>query len=165
VDGEAALGKAGRRHGAAALIRHAYRDDPDVPHFDDRYALVVFDGECVLCSRAMQLLVRMDRHGHFRLTPAQGRLGLALYRHVELPTDKFETYLVVIDGRILTKSAAMIAIARILPWPWRAFAMTRLIPARVRDGAYLLLARHRYRLFGRTSYCGLISAEMRKRLL
>jgi predicted DCC family thiol-disulfide oxidoreductase YuxK len=144
---------------------YSYRHDPGVPSFDDEHALVVFDGECVLCSRSMRLLVRLDRAGRFRLTPAQGVLGQALYRYAGLPTDSFETYLVVIDGFILTKSDAIIAIAQALPWPGRAAVSLRIAPRRLRDGAYSWVARRRYGLFGRTKLCGLLNAEMQDRLL
>ncbi len=144
---------------------YSYLDDQRVPAFDDRHPLVVFDGECVLCSRSMRLLVRLDRARRFRLTAAQGPLGQALYRHAGLPADTFQTYLVVSGGRIYGKSDAMLAIARELPWPWRAGLMLRLVPRPVRDRLYGLVAKHRYRLFGRTALCALASSEMRSRLV
>lgn len=148
-----------------APTRHAYRDDPHVPPFDDRFGVVVFDGECVLCSRSMRLLVRLDRNRRFRLATAQGPIGQGLYRHCGLSADGFETYLVVIDGRVLTRSDAVIALVRALPWPWRALAASRVVPRPFRDAAYDLLARHRYRLFGRADYCALVGPEMRERLI
>ncbi len=144
---------------------YGYRDDPAVPTFDDSRGLVVFDGECILCSRSTRLLVRLDRKGRFRLTTAQGPLGQALYRHAGLPVDRFETFLVVIGGRIHAKSDAIVAMAGELPWPARAGTMLRLIPRTLRDALYSAVARHRYRLFGRTTLCGLVSREMRDRLV
>ncbi len=145
-------------------VSYTYRDDPEVPAFDGEHPLVVFDGECVLCSRSMRLLVRLDRERRFRLTTAQGPLGQALYRHAGLPSVGFETYLAVIDGRILVRSDAIIAIARLLPWPGRAAVLLRILPRPIRDAAYLFVARRRYRLFGRTHYCAMLSPEMRDRL-
>ena len=79
---------------------YAYRNDPNVPHFDDDQPLIVFDGDCVLCSRTMRMILRLDRHKRFRLTPAQSDLGQKLYGHLGLPTDRFETYLLIADGSI-----------------------------------------------------------------
>ena len=147
------------------LPPYSYRDDPAVPSFPDGQALVVFDGECVFCSRSMRVLVRLDRHRRFRLTPAQGPLGQALYRHLGLPGDDFQTYLLVQNGRIYGKSDALVAMARALPWPARAGAALRLLPRPVRDGLYGFVARHRYKLLGRTRLCGLVTPEMRERLV
>ena len=144
---------------------YSYRHDPDVPPFDDERALVVFDGDCVLCSRSMRLLARFDSRREFQLTTAQGPIGQALYRHAGLPTDHFDTYLAIIEGRILSKSDAIIAIARLLPWPGRSGMLLRILPRPLRDGAYLFVAGRRYRLFGRMRYCGLLSPDMRDRLI
>jgi len=143
---------------------YAYRDNPDVPAFDDSRPLIVFDGDCVFCSRSMRLVGRADRAGRFRMAPAQQPLGRALYRHIGLPTDRFDTYLVLIEGRLHQRTDALIAMAGLLPWPWRAAKLLRFVPRRLRDAGYDLLARHRYRLFGREAACGLADPALRDRL-
>jgi predicted DCC family thiol-disulfide oxidoreductase YuxK len=115
--------------------------------------LIVFDGMCVLCSANARFVLRHDRRRRFRLTTAQGPLGEALYRHFGLSTGDYETMLVVDKGRLLTESEAAIAIARGLGWPWKAAAAARIVPRRVRDALYRLVARNRFRLFGRRETC------------
>lgn len=144
---------------------YAYRDDPLVPAFDDARPLVVFDGDCVLCLRSMRLLARADRNGVFRMTAAQQPVGQGLYAHLGLPTGRFDTYLVLAGGRIHQRSDAVLAIASLLPWPWRAATLLRLVPRRLRDAAYDLVARNRYRLFGRRTACGLADPALKDRLL
>lgn len=144
---------------------YSWRDDPAVPDFDDSRPLIVFDGDCVLCSRSMRLVLRLDREARFRLAPAQGDIGQALYRHLGLPTDSFETYLLVAEGRIFQRSTAVAQIARRLGWPWKAGAALAVVPRPVRDALYTLVARHRYRLFGRREACGIADPALRKRML
>ena len=115
--------------------------------------LIVFDGMCVLCSANARFVLRHDKARRFRLTTAQGRLGEDLYRHFGLATGDYETMLVVDKGRLLTESDAAIAIARGLGWPWKAAAAARIVPRPVRDAAYRLVARNRFRLFGRRETC------------
>lgn len=140
----------------------AWRSDPRVPAFDDSRPLVVFDGDCVLCSRSMRLLARIDR-GRLRMVGAQQPLGQALYAHLGLPTDRFETYLVLTRGRIFQRSDALVAMAGELPWPWRAGKALRLVPRRWRDAGYGWVARRRYRLFGRREACGLADPRLKDR--
>jgi predicted DCC family thiol-disulfide oxidoreductase YuxK len=113
--------------------------------------LIVFDGLCVLCSANARFVLRHDRRRHFRLTTAQGSLGAALY--VNLGLDPDATMLVIEDGRALTESDSFIAIARGLGWPWRAAAAAKILPKGVRDRFYRLIARNRFRLFGRRETC------------
>ncbi len=128
------------------------------PSFDPLAAigdkpLIVFDGLCVLCSANARFVLNHDRRAHFRLTTAQGPLGEALYRHYGLATGDYETMLLVDRGRLLTESDAAIAIARGLGWPWRAAAAARIVPRPLRDAVYRLVARNRYRWFGRRETC------------
>lgn len=127
--------------------------------------LIVFDGECVLCSRTAQFVLKRDRRRRFRLTTAQGETGQALYRRLGLPIAEFKTMLVVRDGRALTESEAALAIAAGLGWPWRAAAAVRIVPLPLRDAAYRLVARNRYRWFGRRETCWTPGADVRDRIV
>ena len=144
---------------------YSWRRDPGVPAFSDDRPVIVFDGSCVLCSASAQFVLRHDRRGRFRLTTAQGAVGEALYRHFGLANGDYETLLVLEEGRLLTRSQAAIAIARGLGWPWRAATIARLVPRALRDRLYVLVARNRYRLFGRRNSCWAPSSEQRDRIL
>lgn len=144
---------------------YSWRDDTAVPDFPDDRPLIVFDGECVLCLANARFVLRHDGQGHFRLTTAQGPLGQALYRHFGLSTSDYQTMLVIEDGRLHTESDAALRIAHGLGWPWRAAAAARLVPRGARDAAYRLVARSRFRLFGRRPACWVPSAAQRERVL
>ena len=144
---------------------HGWRTDPRVPEFDDSQPLIVFDGDCVLCSRSMRLILRLDRAERFRFATAQGDIGQGLYRYLDLPTDNFETYLLVADGKVHQRTAAVIEIAKRLGWPWKAGVALIVIPRPIRDALYNLIARHRYRIFGRSTACGMADPAVRERIL
>ncbi len=132
---------------------------------NDIQPLVVFDGDCVLCSRSMRMLVKLDKARRFHLTSAQGDLGRSLYRACDLPIDNFATYLVVADNRVFERSTAIVAIAKRLGWPWKVGAALVIVPRPIRDALYDLVARHRYRIFGRRDACGIKDAALRDRLV
>lgn len=127
--------------------------------------LIVFDGDCVMCSAQAQFVLRYDRAGHFRLTTAQGPLGQELYRRLGLPTGDFETMLLVKNGRVLSHSDAAIGIAAGLGWPWRAGLIAKLIPRVLRDKLYRLVARNRYRWFGKRETCWRPTPDVADRIL
>lgn len=142
---------------------YSYRDDPQVPPFDDSRPLFIFDGICVLCSGGVAWIMRHDRHARIAFTAAQGPLGAAIYRHYKLDFD--DTYLFLVDGQPYTLIEGYFEVARILGGAWRLAAVFRLVPRPLRDAAYRLVARNRYRWFGTAGHCALLTPEQRSRLL
>jgi predicted DCC family thiol-disulfide oxidoreductase YuxK len=143
--------------------RYSYREDPDVPAFDDSRALFVFDGVCVICSGGAAFVMRHDRRARVNFTPARSPLGHALYRHYGLNWN--ETYLLVEDGRAYTASAGYLRLCTVLGGVWRLPRVSAVVPERWRDAAYALVARNRYRWFGKVEHCTLLTPEQRARLL
>lgn len=141
----------------------SYRDDPSVPDFDDGRALFVFDGICVLCSSGASWIMRHDSRALVNFTPAQEALGRALYAHYGIEMD--ESYLLIADGRAYTASRGYLELCRILRGWWHVLRISSIIPERPRDWFYALIARNRYRWFGKADYCALLTKEQRERLL
>ncbi len=127
--------------------------------------LVIFDGDCVLCTGFARAVARLDRQNSFRFATAQSPLGSDLFRHFGLPTDVYETNLVLIGGIGYTRMDSLIATMRELGWPWRAAAVLKLLPLRLRDWLYTRIATNRYALFGRRENCAIASPALRSRLI
>ena len=132
---------------------------------DGEQPIIVFDAECVLCSANAQFVLRYDRKGLFRLASMQGEIGTALYRRFGIDPNEPETLIVVTGNTALRDSAAVFAIWSGLGWPWRALTVLRFVPLTLRDTIYRLVARHRYRLFGKRETCWVPSAEQSDRVL
>jgi predicted DCC family thiol-disulfide oxidoreductase YuxK len=141
----------------------SYRDDAAVPKFDDSKALFVFDGVCVLCSGGVSWLMRHDPRARINFMSAQSPTGEALYRHYGIVMD--ETYLLISDGRAYTASAGYLRLAGVLGGRWRLTRAAAIVPERLRDSVYRLVARNRYRWFGKADYCALLNEDQRQRLL
>ena len=127
--------------------------------------IIVFDAECLLCSANAQFVLDHDRRGRFLLVSMQGEAGSALYRRFGIDPADPDTLIVVEGDRLRRDSDAILAIWAGLGWPWRAGAMFRLVPRRLRDPVYRWVARNRYRLFGRRDTCWLPDPAFRDRLL
>ena len=127
--------------------------------------IILFDAECVLCSANAQFVLRHDKAGHFRLASMQGPIGTALYRKHGLDPKDPVSMLVVEGDRMRRDSDAVLSIYEGLGLPWRLLAILRIIPAFLRDPMYRLVARNRYRLFGRRATCWVAPAEYKSRIL
>ncbi|MGB6973801.1 MAG: DCC1-like thiol-disulfide oxidoreductase family protein [Terracidiphilus sp.] len=131
----------------------------------DGRLLVLFDGHCGLCNRAVRWFLCRDRHDRLRFAPASSHLIAPLLASVAPPESASalaaRTILVLRDpGQatqlILLRSAAILALLAELPQPWPAVARGfRLVPRPLRDLVYRFIARIRYRIWGRYDACPL----------
>jgi predicted DCC family thiol-disulfide oxidoreductase YuxK len=128
-------------------------------------AIILFDAECVLCSANAQFILTHDKQGHFRLASMQGEVGAGLFRqHGFDPADPIS--IIVIQGEQVRKdSDAVILIYEGLGFPWRLATLFRIVPAFIRDPIYRLIARNRYRIFGKRDSCWVPPAHFRSRVL
>ncbi len=140
------------------------------------HPIILYDGVCGLCNRFVQFVLKRDHAAQFRFTALQGEIAAGiLSRHNQNSTALDTLYVLVpLPGpagtesteSLFARSDAVISILRALGgiWPLAALAL-RLIPRPIRDWGYDLLARHRYRIFGRFESCPLPSPETRARFL
>jgi predicted DCC family thiol-disulfide oxidoreductase YuxK len=141
----------------------------------DGRLLVIFDGRCGLCNRSVRWLLARDWEDRLRFVSSESpQLTDLLARHGIIgsgPASVFHSILVIRDlgdpgERILARSSAILALLRELPRPWPAVAVALgWIPRPLRDLAYRLVARWRYRICGRLETCPLPSARDRERFL
>jgi predicted DCC family thiol-disulfide oxidoreductase YuxK len=134
-------------------MAYGYRTDPSVPAFADDKPIVIFDGNCVLCSRSARFTMWADRSKRLRLLAAQTPLGAALYRHLDLDPVNYETMIVLENGVARFRSDAALRIAEVLGFPWSVATVARVVPAHWRDRFYNFVARHRIQWFGARATC------------
>ncbi len=129
-------------------------------------SVVLFDGECNLCNHSVQFILRRDPARRFHFAALQSAAAQSLLRQAgQAPTLLPDSVVLVEQAKVYTKSAAALRIARRLRGLWPLAAVFLLVPAFLRDGVYDLIARHRYRLFGKREACMLPSPELRGRFL
>ena len=119
---------------------------------DSPQGLILFDGVCVLCSRGCHFVSKRDRRGYFRFVPLQLAEGRPLAKQLGIDPDRPDFFAFVANGQGCVKSEAVLRIARELPrWQWTW--VFQFIPRVIRDAIYDLVARNRYRWFGRRDAC------------
>ncbi len=128
-------------------------------------AIVLFDGVCNFCNSSINFIIEHDSSGYFKFAPLQSEVGEELTAKHGIDRVETDSVILVEDEKVYTHSDAALGIARHLNgiWSW-AYAF-RVIPRPVRDLAYKLVARNRYRLFGRRDACMMPTPEIRARFL
>ena len=132
---------------------------------------MLYDGVCGLCNRAVQFTLRHDRRDVFRFAALQSELATrVLQRHGERASD-LDTVYVVLDldqahERLLARSDAVNFLLQTVGGRWKAMAVGYgFVPKRLRNALYDLVARTRYRVFGRLEACPVPEAGVREKFL
>jgi predicted DCC family thiol-disulfide oxidoreductase YuxK len=133
-------------------------------------ALLLYDGVCALCNGVVKFLMKRDRGDRFRFAPLQSDLGRELLARFDIHS--FPDGVVLITGaltpaeRIYRRSDAVQESLQQLGAPWKQMGKVLcLLPRFLREWGYGIIARYRYRLFGRYNACPVPSPEQRSRLL
>jgi predicted DCC family thiol-disulfide oxidoreductase YuxK len=129
--------------------------------------IVLFDGVCNLCNRTVRFIIRHDSRARFQFASQQSAAGRRLLRQHGIPTSAgLAGGVVVIEGeRVWLDSDAIFRILYRLGGVWSIPAALRFFPKPLRDWAYRLIARNRYRIFGRLERCMVPTPELKKRFL
>ena len=131
---------------------------------------MLYDGVCGLCSRLVQFLLAHDRRGVFNFASLQSATGQAIVEGAGGDPLELTTFYAVADyrtpdARVLKKSDAALFVAGTLGWPWRGARLFGVLPKALLDWAYDVVARSRYRVFGRYDRCQLPPVEFRNRFV
>ncbi len=127
--------------------------------------VILFDGECVLCSAWCRFVLRRDVAARFRWASVQSEAGQRLLSRHGLPLDVFDTMVYLQNGQAHIMSDAFLRVCRELPAPVRWLWALRFCPRVLRDAVYRLVASNRYRWFGRHRHCAVPSPQQRERFL
>lgn len=115
--------------------------------------VIFFDGVCNLCNWFVRVLIRFDKKRLLRFSNLQSDYAKSIEIIKPFISEPFESVIFYNGDTISLKSDAVIEIAKLLPVPWNYFGIIRFIPKRLRDLLYVIVARNRYRLFGRKDQC------------
>ncbi|MEP6862998.1 MAG: DCC1-like thiol-disulfide oxidoreductase family protein [Deltaproteobacteria bacterium] len=139
-------------------VAGTHADVPDAP-------IVLYDGECGLCHRSVKFILDHEADHELRFAPLQGEVAAELRSiHPNIPAN-VDTVVLVAGGRAYLRSKAFLHVAKHLRAPWRWVYAVRWFPGVILDLAYRVIAKIRYRVWGKVDSCELPSPERRARFL
>lgn len=133
-------------------------------------AIVLYDGVCGLCNRAVQFLLKRDRHDRLQFASLQSDLAArVLNRHGMNPKGLDTVYAVLNYGEpnetLLAKGDAFLFFAGVIDGVWSVASVVKVVPRPVRNWLYDFVARHRYQVFGKSESCMLPDPKQRHKFL
>ncbi len=115
---------------------------------EEKERIVIFDGICAFCNKSIDILMKLDSQKKFRYTPIQGEFVKTL--NIEPDIDSIIYYE---DSTLFYKSTAILKILQALGGLWRMTTVFYLIPRVIRDFIYDIIAKYRYKIFGKKESC------------
>lgn len=123
--------------------------------------VILFDGVCNFCNASINFVIDRDAARRFRFASLQSDFGQRLLAENNRQLTDFDTVLLLRDGKLYKKSDAALEIARYLKgWSW--LYLFRVVPRFIRDFFYDIIAKNRYRLFGKSESCRIPTPEEKK---
>ena len=127
--------------------------------------LILFDGVCNLCNSSVQFIIKRDPESRFQFASLQSPRGQAELQRFGLDQKSLHSIIVIDGDHVYQRSDAALKIAGSLGGIWSVFRLLYIFPRFLRDPGYDLIARNRYRLFGKQDHCMVPSPELKSRFV
>lgn len=127
--------------------------------------IVLFDGVCNFCNYWVNFLLKRDKKNIFLFAALQSESGQELLKKFSLATTDFDSFILIDGDSYQTKSDAVISIAKNLSGFPRLLVIGKFLPKVVRDFVYDLIAKNRYKIFGKRDSCRIPTAEEKEKFL
>lgn len=128
-------------------------------------SIILFDGVCNLCNGFVQFVIKRDKTERFIFGTLQSEAATKLLDGFEYSSEKMNTVILIEEGKIYTQSTAALRIAKQLAGGWSLFYGFIIVPKFLRDGIYNLIAKYRYRIFGKEPTCMVPAPKLKKRFI
>jgi predicted DCC family thiol-disulfide oxidoreductase YuxK len=127
--------------------------------------IVLFDGVCNLCNGLVLFIIKRDPTQKFKFASLQSEIGQESLMHFGLAKNEFESFVLIRGEKYYMKSTAALKMFRELGGIWQALYAFILVPRPIRDFFYDLIAKARYRIFGKRDVCMMPTPELQTRFL
>lgn len=126
--------------------------------------IILFDGECNFCDQSVQFIIKRDLKRRFKFALLQSDIGRELLNKYDAPED-IDSFVLIDDNKCYFKSSAALRVCKNLKGAWKIPCVLLVVPKPIRDFFYGIIAKNRYKWFGKNESCMLPSSEERKRFL
>lgn len=141
------------------------KDEIRNPKSEIRNPILLFDGVCNLCNRLVMFVIRRDKNASIRFASLQSEAGKSLLSAAGLNPETADTVVYLSGDKTFLRSTAILNLLNDLGGGWRLFYSLIIIPPYIRDIIYNLVARSRYRIFGRRVSCMVPPKDIENRFI
>lgn len=115
--------------------------------------VILFDGYCNLCSWSVRFIIKRDQRDYFRFASLQSTIAKQILKDFDLPPEYDQSVILIQHHKIYFKSDAALQISKSLKGFWKYLYYFVYLPKKLRDLLYMIIAKYRYKLFGKKESC------------
>ena len=127
--------------------------------------IILFDGVCNLCTTSVQQVIKHVPKEKFKFAALQSKFGQQFLAQHQLPTQAFNTFLLIEQNQLYTRSTAALRVARHLSGLWPLLYIFILVPPFIRNAVYNFIAKNRHKWFGQKNQCWMPTPKLQERFL
>lgn len=127
--------------------------------------VVLFDGVCNLCNSSVQFIIKHDHKQVFKFASLQSVFGQKILQQNNLNLTDFNSFIVLINGKLYQKSTGALKVAKQLNFPINLAYIFIIVPSFIRDGVYNFVAKNRYKWFGKRDFCMIPRPNLKNRFI
>lgn len=127
--------------------------------------IILFDGICNFCSSSVNFVIDHDKHDRFRFAALQSDEGIKLQQKFNIDHENIESIILIDANRYYKKSSAALNIARFIGFPYNIIYPLIIVPPFIRNIFYNIIAKYRYKWFGKKDACRIPTPEERTKFL
>lgn len=131
----------------------------------ENYEIVLFDGICNFCNSSINFVIDHDPEKHFKFASLQSEIGQEILRKYNKNTKNFDSVILLKNNTLYEKSAAALEITKHLSGLWKYLTVFGVLPTFFLNFFYDIVAKNRYRIFGKADSCRMPIPELRERFL
>jgi len=132
----------------------------DIEKISFEHPVMFFDGECIFCSRALQFFIRIDKDELIRYTTLQSDEGQLVMKNLNI-SDDMDSVALIDKGDYYVKSDVTFQLLGQMKYPWKILSVIKILPRSFRDFFYDIIAKNRYKIFGKSDHCIIPSVDQK----
>lgn len=129
------------------------------------HQIILFDGVCNFCNSSINFIIDHDPKKHFKFAPLQSDIGQEILRKFNKNTEDFDSVFLLKNNTLYQKSEAALEITKHFSGLWKHLSIFKIFPAFFLNFFYDIVAKNRYRIFGKSDSCRMPTAELKERFL
>jgi len=128
-------------------------------------AIILFDGVCNFCNSSINFVIKHDKKNHFLFAPLQSETAKKLLEKFNIDSSKTDSFILIDNNKLYLKSTAALRVTKHLNKLYPLLYALMITPPFIRNGVYDLIARNRYKWFGKKETCMIPSAENKEKFI
>ncbi len=129
------------------------------------HKIILFDGVCNFCNASVNFIMARDKRDRFRFAALQSPPGIELQKRFNIDPNDLSSFILIEGDKHYRKTTAALRVGKYLGLPWSIGYVFIIIPPFIRNIAYNIIARYRYKWFGKKETCRVPSPEEKAKFL